>query len=104
MWSNSKVLNLLKNKYVVAALYVDDKKDLDKNEWVTSSFDGKVKKTIGTKYADLQVTRFGVPSQPFYVLLDNEGEVLVKPRAYDLNVEAFVDFLEKGIIEFDKRK
>lgn len=104
VWSDSKVLSLLKNKYVVVALYVDDKLDLPQKEWVTSSYDGKVKKNIGTKFADLQVTKFGVNAQPFYVLLDNEGEVLVKPRAYDLNVQAFVDFLENGVKEFDKRK
>jgi len=103
VWSDSKVLSLLSDKYVVVALYVDDKKSLPQNEWVTSIYDGKVKKDIGTKFADLQVTKFGVPSQPFYVLLDNDGKVLVKPRAYNLNIQAFVDFLENGIKEFDKR-
>ena len=103
VWVDNKVLNLLKNKYVVVALYVDDKLPLPENEWVTSTYDGKIKKNIGTKFADLQVTNFGVNAQPFYVLLDNEGKLLVKPRAYDLNIEAFVNFLESGVKEFEKR-
>ena len=97
VWSDTKVLSLLSEKYVVVALYVDDKKALPEKEWITSTYDGKVKKNIGTKFADLQVSKFGMNAQPYYVLLDNDGEVLVKPRAYDLNVEAFVNFLESGI-------
>jgi thiol:disulfide interchange protein DsbD len=103
VWSDPKVLSMLRNDYVMVALYVDDKKALPEKEWVTSTYDGKVKKNIGTKFADLQVTRFNVNAQPFYVLLDNEGEVLVKPIAYDLNVQHFVDFLENGIKEFKNR-
>jgi len=103
VWSNPKVLKLLKEKYIVTALYVDDKEELPENEWITSKYDGKVKKTIGKKYADLQITRFNINSQPYYVLLDSKGEPLVQPRAYDLDVDAFVKFLEDGVKEFEKR-
>ena len=103
VWSDPKVLELLKTKYVVVALYVDDKKSLPESEWFKSTYDGKTKKTIGAKFADLQITRFGVNAQPFYVLLDHQGQLLVPPRAYDLNVQKFVDFLEKGCAEFEKR-
>jgi thiol:disulfide interchange protein len=103
VWSNPKVLDLLRNKFVVTALYVDDKKSLPKNEWIKSTYDGKMKKTVGAKFADLQIARFGVNAQPFYVLLDNDGELLVPPRAYDLDVNKFVEFLENGLKEFDKR-
>jgi len=102
VWSDPRVLSMLKNDYVVVALYVDDKTKLPENEWITSTFDGKVKKTIGKKFADYQITRFKVNAQPYYVLLDSQGNQLVQPRAYDLNIEAFVEFLENGLHEFQK--
>jgi len=103
VWSDPKVLKILREKYIVTALYVDDKEKIPEAEWVTSKYDGQVKKTIGKKFADLQITRFNVNAQPYYVLLDSKGELLVQPKAYDLDVDNFVDFLEKGLTEFEKR-
>lgn len=103
VWSDPKVLQLLRDDYVVIALYVDDKKELPESEWVTSERDGKVKKTIGKKYADFQITRFGVNAQPYYVLLDNQGKELVQPKAYDLNVDNFVNFLNEGLKNFNQK-
>ena len=97
-----RVLKMLKSDYVVVALYVDDKTKLPKEQWITSTFDGKVKKSIGKKFADYQITRFQVNAQPYYVLLDSQGSQLVQSRAYDLNVEAFIEFLESGIQEFQE--
>ncbi len=95
VWSDARVMNMLKNDYIVVALYVDDKAELAKNEWVTDS-EGNVKKTLGRKNAYFQISRFGVNAQPYYVLLDSEGKQLVKPRAYNLDVDEFVEFLEAG--------
>lgn len=103
VWSNPKVLEKLKNDYIIIALYVDDKTELPEKEWITSNYDGKVKKTVGKKYADLQISRFNVNAQPYYVLLDTNGELLNQPRAYNLNVDQFVNFLDRGIEEFNKR-
>jgi thiol:disulfide interchange protein DsbD len=103
VWSDPKVLARLRSDYIVVALYVDDKTKLPENEWITSAYDKKVKKAIGSKYADFQISRFGVNAQPYYVLLDHQGELLTKPRAYDLDVDAFIKFLDKGIEEFKKR-
>ncbi len=100
VWSDSRVLNMLKNDYIIVALYVDDKTKLPEKEWVTSSIDGKKKKTLGRKNADFQISRFKVNAQPYYVLLNSQGKVLIEPRAYDLNVEDFVSFLENGIKTF----
>ena len=74
--------------------------ELPENEWVTSTYDKKIKKTIGKIFADLQITRFNVNSQPYYVLLDTNGNLLTKPRAYDLNIDAFVKFLGDGLANF----
>lgn len=103
VWSDPEVLKRLKDDYVVIALYVDDKTQLPENEWITSKYDGKVKKSIGKKYADFQISRFNVNAQPYYVLLDKNGELLVSPKAYDLKVENFVEFLDAGLAEFKKR-
>jgi thiol:disulfide interchange protein DsbD len=104
VWSDSEVLNRLKNDFVVVALYVDDKTTLPESEWYTSSYDGKVKKTIGKQNADFQISRFKNNAQPYYLLLDNDGKLLVKPRAYNLSISGFVDFLETGKAAFAKRK
>lgn len=102
VWSDPRVLKRLKEDYVIVALYVDDKTEMSEDEWVTSKVDGKVKKTIGKKYADFQIERFGVNAQPYYVLLDTNGKELAKPRAYDLDVDEFIEFLDKGVANFKK--
>jgi thiol:disulfide interchange protein DsbD len=104
VWSDPRVLSLLETEYVVIALYVDDKTSLPENEWVVSEYDGKVKKTIGRKYADFQISKFGVNAQPYYVLMGHNGEVLNQPKAYDLNVDAFVEFLKTGVENFKSGK
>ncbi|ARS37878.1 protein-disulfide reductase DsbD family protein [Pontibacter actiniarum] len=97
VWSDPAVLKRLQENYVIAALYVDDKTELPESEWYTSSYDGKEKTTLGKKYADYQITKFNVNAQPYYVLMDAQENVLVKPIAYDLSVENFVNFLDAGV-------
>ncbi len=104
VWSDPKVLKRLRENFIVTALYVDDKTDLPENEWITSKYDKKVKKTIGKKFADLQITRFSVNSQPYYVLLDTAGNLLTKPSAYNLDIDLFVKFLDTGIENFRKQQ
>ncbi len=104
VWSHPEVLKRLKENFIIVALYVDDKTELPENEWIVSSIDGKVKKSIGKKYADFQISRFKVNAQPYYVLLDHNGELLTEPKAYDLSVDNFIRFLDKGIEEYQKRK
>lgn len=103
VWSAPEVLKRLSNDYIVVALYVDDKTKLPESEWITSTYDGKVKKSIGKKFADLQADKFQRNSQPYYVLLDHDETNLVEPRAYDLDIDEFVDFLDRGLEEFNKR-
>ncbi len=103
VWSDPRVLERLKNNFVLVALYVDDKTMLPEEDWVTSAYDGKVKKTIGKKYADFQIERYGVNAQPYYVLLDKNEKLLIKPKARDLNPDNFVEFLDQAIAEFDRR-
>jgi thiol:disulfide interchange protein len=103
VWSDPQVLKRLKEDYVVVALYVDDKTTLPESEWYTSEYDGKVKKTLGKQNFDFQITRFNGNAQPYYVLLDNNEEPLIRPKSYDAEVTNFIQFLDKGIKEFTSR-
>lgn len=96
VWADPRVLEILKNDYVVVALYVDEKTELPEKEWYTSTYDKKIKKTIGKQNADLQITRLDNNAQPFYVLVGKDERVLAWPYGYDKNVENFVSFLESG--------
>jgi thiol:disulfide interchange protein len=96
VWSDPAVLKQLKEDFVIVALYVDDKTELPETEWTTSKYDGKVKKTIGKKNADIQITNLNNNAQPFYVLIGPDEKVLAWPYAYDRDVESFVNFLERG--------
>lgn len=96
VWSHPEVLKRLREDFVLVALYVDDKKELPASKWYVSSYDGKEKKTIGKQNADLQITRFNNNAQPYYVILDANENLLVKPIAYDLNPMNFVSFLEEA--------
>jgi len=102
VWSAPPVMKHLREDFIITALYVDDKTEVPENEWVVSKYDGKVKKSIGKIYADVQISRFNVNSQPYYVLLDTSGSLLTQPKAYDKNVEDFVRFLETGLDNFRK--
>lgn len=104
VWSDPQVLSRLKNNFVLVALYVDEKTELPETEWYTSTYDGKVKKTIGKQNADLQITAFNNNAQPFYVILDPNGNLLVPPKAYDLDISNFVNFLDEAISSFKKNK
>ena len=96
VWSDPAVLQRLREDYVIVALYVDDKTELPESEWYTSSYDQRVKKTIGAQNADLQIRKYNNNAQPHYCLVDGEGNLLVAPINYDLNPENFAAFLDSG--------
>ena len=93
VWSDPKVLQRLRDNYVIVSLYVDDKTKLPEDKWVTTA-SGKVLKDVGRVNSNLVLERFGVNSQPNYFLLDDEGKILAGPRGYSLDVDAFVKFLD----------
>ena len=97
VWSAPAVLDMLKNDFVVVALYTDDKQKLDKSEWVTDAETGKVYKDLGRANSYIARTNWNVNAQPNYVLLSPEGDILVPVRGYDLSVDGFVEFLQSGL-------
>ena len=105
VWSDPAVLQKLKTEFVVAALYTDDRTKLPEGDWVVSTIDGKVKKTIGKKFNDLQISKFGTNALPLYAIVDAEGNILTSEDyyTYSSNVENFLDFLKDGINNFKDR-
>ena len=103
VWADPTVLSILRNDYVVVALYTDDKKQLPESEWVITE-SGKVLKSLGKINSHYALTRFGVNAQPYYVLQGDNGEILTAPRGYDLDVDGFVRFLKDGIEAYEANK
>ena len=101
VWSNPEVLQLLRDEYVICALYTDDKMTLPKSDWVTTD-NGTVLKSLGKVNAHYALTRFGVNAQPYYVLQGKNEQILVEPRGYNLDAAAFAEFLKKGVAEYRK--
>ena len=92
VWSDPRVLAKLQNEFVIVALYVDDKTKLPESEWVYND-SGRALKDVGRVNSWIALKRFGVNSQPNYFILDSEGNTLRGPRAYDLDVDAFLKWM-----------
>ena len=103
VWSDERVLELLRNEYVIVALYADDKLKVDEADWVTTD-SGKVLKTLGKINSYYALKTYGVNAQPYYVLLGQEGTPLVEPRSYDLSVDGFIGFLQSGVEAYKNEK
>ncbi|MCU0338303.1 MAG: thioredoxin family protein [Spirosomaceae bacterium] len=99
VWPQEEVLKRLKNDFVIASLYVDDKTDLPAEQRYVSSYDQREKTTIGDKNADFQITKFNNNAQPFYCIVSPTGELLTKPVGYT-STEEFVAFLDGGLKNF----
>ena len=95
VWSDPAVLAILKRDYVIVALYVDDKKEVGKSDWVTLS-NGKVLKQLGKINSTFARETFNVNSQPHYIVVGRDGKELTS-QGYDLNVAKYIAFLEKGV-------
>ena len=103
VWADPTVLSRLQNDYVVVALYVDDKTELPQSEWYTSTYDQKEKKTIGAQNADYQIVKYNNNAQPHYCLVDHDGNLLVRPKNYDLSADNFAKFLDSGKAKFGEK-
>ena len=95
--SDPAALDILRNEFVICALYVDDKHKLPEEDWVTDAESGKVYKDLGRVNSYIARERFNVNAQPNYILLSPEGEILVPTHSYDLSVENFIKFLNSGV-------
>jgi thiol:disulfide interchange protein DsbD len=96
VWSDPEVLRRLRDNFVIVGLYVDDRTLLPESEWITSSVDGKIKKTIGKVNEDLEILKFKTNALPLYVIADHDGNPLNKPMPTNLNVKEYKEWLDEG--------
>ncbi|KAF2509448.1 DUF255 domain-containing protein [Flavobacterium zhairuonense] len=100
VWSDQKVLKVLKEDVVLISLYVDDKRELPQNEQVVSQLTGKKIKYIGQKWSEFQTVTYKTNAQPFYVLVNNEGETLNETSAYNPDSADYLAWLQSGVSNF----
>ena len=96
VWSDPTVKAKLENDFVICALYVDDKKQVAEEDWVVAA-NGKTLKTLGKINSAFALEQFGANAQPHYVILNAEGKQLGDARGYNLDVPAFVEWMDKGL-------
>ena len=101
VFDTRKVRELITTKYVFVKLMVDDRTPLAEPYTIEENGKNRKIKTLGDKWSYLQRHKFGTNSQPFYVLLDNDGDILTEPRKYNENVDEFVEWLEEGLEIFE---
>ena len=97
--SDKEVLQILHDNYIVASLYVDDRRELPE-PFVGE--DGLEYTEVGEKWTYFQQHEFGALSQPYYVLVDADGNRLNGSFAFDKNVGKFVEFLKGGLAKFNE--
>ncbi len=98
VWTDPSVADKLEKDYVLISLYVDDKTKLPEPMEVTMPNGQKrTLHTVGDKWSYLQSHKFGANAQPFYVTLDDKGNVLSGSFSYKEDVSAYLDFLKKGL-------
>jgi len=104
VWSDPQVLEKLTNDFVKISLVVDNRTQLPVEQQFVSAALGRERtiRTIGQKWSVFQAERFGVNSQPYYVILDHNGNLLAPPHSFDLNIDRFVEFLNEGKRNFNK--
>lgn len=100
VWTDSQVADLLRNRYVLITLYVDEKTALPSPIHITENGSQRILRTVGDKWSYLQRSKFGANAQPFYVLIDNDGNPLNKSYSYDEDVNKYVSFLKKGLANY----
>ena len=100
VWSDEKVLNVLKNEVVLISLYVDDKRELPKSEQTVSKETGNDIITVGDKWTEFIITKYKTNTQPFYVLIDLKEEKLNEPISYTPNIEEYLAWLKDGVSKF----
>lgn len=104
VWSDAEVASKLTEDVVLVSLYVDDRTALPEDEHRVEKYGGKDFriKTIGNKWSYLQASRFNRNAQPFYVMIDHDGNHIGGSAGYDPDAELFLEFLDEGLAEFNR--
>ena len=102
VWIDQNVKQIIDNDYVLISLYVDEKAPLPEHITVMENGKERTLRTVGDKWSYLQRVKFGANAQPFYVLVDNEGNPLNQSYSYDEDVAKYIDFLKTGLKNYKK--
>jgi len=102
VWSDPEVLKRLREDFIIIALYVDDKTKLPESEWITSDSDKTMKKTLGKKNLEFQISKFNTNTLPYYVIIDNDGIPISKAIGFEPNIGKYLAFLNEGLKNFKK--
>ncbi len=103
VWSDPGVQQRLRDNFVLVALYVDDRTKLPENEVFVSKVDGKEKKTIGKKNEDIEISMFNTNTLPLYAIVDPSGKPLIETRGTDFDIQAYIDWLDRGAEAYRNR-
>ena len=103
VWTDPQVSSLMKEKYVLITLYVDDKTPLPEKLVVKENGADVTLRTVGDRWSYLQRSKFGANAQPFYVLLNNDGHPLAGSYSYNEDVAAYRNFLEEGLQRYNQK-
>ncbi|RKU56902.1 thiol:disulfide interchange protein [Parabacteroides sp. AF27-14] len=104
VWTDPKVKQMLENDYVLITLMVDDKTKLPQPIEIQENGKTRKLKTIGDKWSYLQRSKCGSNAQPFYILLNDEGQPLGPSYAFNEDVSKYIQFLQNGLKEFKKEQ
>ncbi|MDL5513979.1 cytochrome c biogenesis protein CcdA [Arenibacter sp. M-2] len=102
VWSETDIYPILKDEYVLISLYIDDRKELPESEQFLFKYEsGRVKKinTVGEKWGTFQTLNFNAASQPYYVLLSPDLEILNTAVQYT-DRDTYKEWLQKGVGNF----
>ena len=100
VWSDPEVQRRIRENFVLVGLYVDDRTKLPEDEVYVSKVDGKEKKTMGKKNEDIEITMFNTNTLPLYAIVDPEGNPLIETRGTDFDIQAYIDWLDRGAEAF----
>ncbi len=111
VWTNPQVFNHLRNDFILLQLVVDDKAALDPKEQFTSEYSGKRITNLGGKWSDLEASRFNSNSQPLYVMLDSDGNLMndkngqvITPSPANYKIPSYLKYLESGLDAYKNKK
>ena len=104
VWPDAEVTKRLNNEVVLVSLYVDDKRALDPKDYMTVQWYGKERQItdIGDKFKYMEEKIYGQSTQPLYVLVDNNEQVLAPIRGYNPSIPEYINWLQEGISKYKK--
>lgn len=103
VWPKEQILSILNNEVVLISLFVDDKRPLESGNEIDSKLrPGKKIKYVGQKWSEFQTIKYKTNAQPFYVLVNHNGDNLLDPIAYTPDAEEYQNWLKTGVAAFKK--